>query len=324
MKHLSDCLATIQSELDEFSGQHQEKSLYHPIAYILSLGGKRLRPALCLLASRAFGANATHAIYPALAIEVFHNFSLMHDDIMDKAPLRRGHQTVHEKWDVNSAILSGDAMLVQAYQLVAKSPSDTLVKVLDLFRTTAIEVCEGQQLDMEFETRGDVSVEEYLEMIRLKTSVLLAAALEIGARVGGAGEEDAKALYSFGENLGIAFQLRDDYLDVFGESEKVGKQSGGDILSDKKTFLLIKSFELANDTQLDTLSRYIGNPSADPAEKVRIIRDLMIDLKADTALLRESDRFFEKAITSLNQLSVRNEYTDELLAFAEQLMVRDH
>ncbi|MCB0664147.1 MAG: polyprenyl synthetase family protein, partial [Saprospiraceae bacterium] len=200
---------------------------------ILSLGGKRMRPALTILAARVFGAPAEQALKPALGIEVFHNFTLMHDDIMDKAPLRRGSETVHVKWDINAAILSGDAMLVQAYQLIAQSPSAVMPKVLELFSKTALEVCEGQQMDMDFEQRQNVSVDEYIEMIRLKTSVLLAASLEIGALVGGAETADAEKLYRFGEQLGIAFQLRDDYLDVFGDSSKVGKQSGGDILADK-------------------------------------------------------------------------------------------
>ncbi len=323
MNHLENCMQIIHRELDGFSEQQADNSLYQPISYILSLGGKRLRPALCLLAAQSFGANPEKAIHPAMAIEIFHNFSLMHDDIMDNAPLRRGKTTVHEKWNTNTAILSGDAMLVQAYQLIAETPISCLSSVLKLFSNTAIEVCEGQQLDMEFELRNDVSVEEYLEMIRLKTSVLLAAALEVGAMVAGAAEPNAKAMYSFGENLGIAFQLRDDYLDVFGDSDKVGKQSGGDILSDKKTFLLLKSYELAGPEELEILNRFIGNAAENPSEKVNAVRQVMLDLKADEALIHKSEAYFKKAVDSLNSLSIRNEYTLELHAFAEQLMVRE-
>jgi len=324
MSHLQHCMQIIHREMDAFVKQQENQNLYQPISYILSLGGKRLRPALCLLAAQSFGASPERAIKQALAIEIFHNFSLMHDDIMDNAPLRRGMPTVHEKWNTNSAILSGDAMLVQAYQLVAQSPAEALPQILSLFSKTAIEVCEGQQLDMEFETRNDVGVSEYLEMIRLKTSVLLAAALELGAIVGGANQKDAEAIYSFGENLGIAFQLRDDYLDVFGDSEKVGKQSGGDILADKKTFLLLKSIELAGKEQLKVLNQTIGNTEIEPNLKVETIRKIMLELKVDEALIQESETYFSIALKSLNSLSISNEYTLELKNFAEQLMVREH
>ncbi len=244
----------IRASLNTYLENSKKGELYAPIHYLLKLGGKRLRPALVLAATDAFDGSAEDAVPAALAIEVFHNFTLMHDDIMDQAPLRRGFETVHVKWNTNAAILSGDTMLVQAYQLLAQSKPNQLPQLLQLFSTTAIEVCEGQQLDMEFENRTDVHVVEYIEMIRLKTSVLLAAALKTGALVANASEEDCEHIYKFGEQIGLAFQLRDDYLDAFGEQEKFGKLVGGDILADKKTFLWIRAHELASETQLEEIS----------------------------------------------------------------------
>lgn len=324
MSHLQSCLELIHKEIGAFKEENKGHNLYDPVAYILSLGGKRLRPALSLLASKIFGAKEEQAIHAALGIEVFHNFTLMHDDIMDKAPLRRGKATVHTKWDVNSAILSGDAMLVQAYQLIARSPKNVMPQVLERFSTTALEVCEGQQLDMDFESRNDVQVDEYIEMIRLKTSVLLAAALEIGAMIGEANEEDAQKLYNFGQDLGIAFQLRDDYLDLFGDSEKVGKQIGGDILADKKTYLLIRSFEKADQEETKILNQYIGVVEVNPEEKITRIKSLMEKLEVDRELIKLSDQYYHQALESLKSLSVQNEFTEELKVFATQLMVREH
>ena len=223
-------------ELNRFIQNQAKQTLYDPISYIMQLGGKRLRPIMVLASTEAFGGDAKQALNACMGIEVFHNFTLMHDDIMDDAPLRRGKQTVHEKWGVNSGILSGDAMIIQAYQLLNTYQAPLSTQLMDLFNTTALEVCEGQQLDMEFEERSDVLIEEYLEMIRLKTSVLLAAALKMGAQIAGASDEVQENIYLFGQEIGLAFQLRDDYLDAFGDPATFGKQVGGDILSDKKTY----------------------------------------------------------------------------------------
>jgi len=225
--------------------------LYEPINYIMSLGGKRLRPCLLLMACDMFGGDVEQALAPALAIEVFHNFTLMHDDIMDKAPLRRGKPTVHEKWNANTAILSGDVMMVESNKLIMQVKDNILRPVLDVFNDTAVGVCEGQQIDMNFETRQDVQIDEYINMIRLKTAVLVGGALKMGALVGGADDAEGTLLYNFGEQLGIAFQLQDDILDVYGDPKKFGKQVGGDIISNKKTYLLIKALELAKGDTLE-------------------------------------------------------------------------
>jgi geranylgeranyl diphosphate synthase type II len=221
--------------------------LNEPVRYVMQLGGKRMRPALTLLAAGMYTRDLTPCIKPALALEVFHNFTLLHDDIMDRAPLRRGHPTVHEKWNQNAAILSGDAMLIHAYELMCEAPSLCMVELMQLFNRTALDVCEGQQLDMDFESMSDVTQDEYIRMIGLKTSVLLGCSLKTGAIVGGAPREDADHLYEAGVDLGIAFQLMDDYLDAFGDFSKVGKKTGGDIEAGKKTFLMIRTLELANE-----------------------------------------------------------------------------
>lgn len=228
--------------LQEYATVKEPLGLYEPIQYILNLGGKRLRPVLTLLSAEIFDGDYKNALNAALSIEVFHNFSLVHDDIMDAAPLRRGQKTVHEKWDMNTGILSGDAMLIMAYQLFENYDATTFQSLAKLFSKTALEVCEGQQYDVDFETRTDVSVTEYLKMITFKTAVLVAAAMKMGAIVANASEENQNNIYEFGINLGIAFQLQDDYLDAFGNPETFGKQVGGDIIENKKTYLYIKSF----------------------------------------------------------------------------------
>ncbi len=254
MKSLEEHIQYLNDEVEKLKIDGGVSSLYEPISYILSIGGKRLRPALTLMSSEMFGCAGEQALYPALAGEVFHNFTLMHDDIMDEAPVRRGQTTVHEKWDTNQAILSGDAMLVLAYQILTQYTSEHFKEVMECFNKTALEVCEGQQLDMEYEERDDVSVDEYLNMIHLKTSVLLAGSLRIGAIVAGVEQSEKDKICNFGLNLGMAFQLRDDYLDAFGDAQKFGKQQGGDILSDKKTYLLIKAFEKAGNSEMKVLN----------------------------------------------------------------------
>ena len=243
MRALEEYQKIVFASVDKFLNDTKDEALYEPVKYILSLGGKRMRPVLALMGNEMFDGNVDDCVTSALGIEVFHNFTLLHDDIMDNAPLRRGEATVHEKWNTNAAILSGDVMFVQAFTLVTSCKPEHLRAIIDIFNVTAIEVCEGQQLDMEFETREDVSLEEYLEMIRLKTSVLVGCSLEIGAVLANASKEDAKKLYDFGMNLGMAFQIKDDLLDVFGDAEVFGKQVGGDILANKKTYLLLKALE---------------------------------------------------------------------------------
>jgi geranylgeranyl diphosphate synthase type II len=314
----------IERELASFSQSFHHNSLYDPIHYLLSLGGKRIRPALVVMANEACGGNRSSAFPAALAVELFHNFTLMHDDIMDNAPSRRGHPTVHEKWNANKAILSGDAMFAMAYTLLSKCDEDLIPNLLELFNKTALEVCEGQELDMNFEVRNDVSVEEYIEMIRLKTSVLVAAALGMGAICARANAAVVNALYSFGENLGIAFQLLDDWLDTFGEQERIGKIRGGDILADKKTFLIIRTRQIADTASLAKLDAYSGNKSANPEEKITFITSLIRQNQVDQELLALADSYRTKALTSLDMCSIPNEAKALFTSFANDLMARDH
>jgi len=315
--------ALIEDELNSLQYNSQPAELYDPIKYILSLGGKRMRPVLVLTGCDLFGGDIHKAIKPALGIEVFHNFTLLHDDIMDKAPLRRNKQTVHEKWNVNTAILSGDTMFVQAFQLMMKVEDNVLRKTLDLFNKTAIEVCEGQQTDMVFEQRHKVSIPQYIKMIELKTAVLLAASLKTGALIGGAREEDARALYEFGKNIGIAFQLQDDILDVYGKAEKFGKQAGGDIISNKKTFLLLKAMEMANKYMSEELQGWINAPEFKPTEKVEAVTSIYNFLGVKALAEKEMNRYYSRAMDSLKSIPVGEEKKQGLIAFADSLMVRE-
>ena len=265
----------------EFLGRYPDTELYAPVRYLMGLGGKRLRPVLVMAACEACGGTREQALPAALAVELFHNFTLMHDDIMDEAPLRRGHATVHEKWDDNLAILSGDALHVMACEALLEAPSGALPSLLRMYHRTALEVCEGQELDMAFETRDTVALEAYMEMIRLKTSVLLAAALDMGGGSAGADDATRKALYEFGLHVGLAFQLQDDYLDAFGNPENFGKQVGGDILADKKTFLLIRALEKAQGADLEALQAELG---AKQDGKVERVLDLYRRLGVDAEL----------------------------------------
>ena len=262
----------------KFLKRYPETELYAPVRYLMALGGKRLRPVLVMAACEASGGRPEEALPAALAVELFHNFTLMHDDIMDDAPLRRGMPTVHEKWDNNTAILSGDALHVMACEALLDAPDKALPDLLRSFHRTALEVCEGQEQDMAFESRRDVTIEEYMEMIRLKTSVLLAAALEMGGKSAGADRQTREALYEFGLHVGLAFQLQDDYLDAFGNPENFGKQVGGDILADKKTFLLIRAMEKAQGSDFDGLGRELGQRSEGKVERVlALYRHLGVD-----------------------------------------------
>lgn len=324
MKQLTDLQLLINDAVGKLSYPAYPADLYEPISYILSIGGKRMRPALLLLACDLFGGDVEKAIEPALAIEVFHNFTLMHDDIMDKAPLRRGKVTVHEKWNANVAILSGDAMMVEANRMMMKVDDSILRKVLDVFNDTATGVCEGQQIDMSFEQRNDVSIDEYINMIRLKTAVLLGGTLKIGSIIGGAALTDADLIDSFGVNLGIAFQLQDDILDVYGDPEKFGKQVGGDIISNKKTFLLIRALELAKGSQAQTLNHWLNATEFDSAEKVKVITSIYNELDIRLHAEEAMQTYADKAFAALDAINLPEEHKQYLRDFADGLLVREN
>jgi geranylgeranyl diphosphate synthase type II len=298
--------------------------LYEPISYIMALGGKRLRPCLLLMACDMFGGDVQQALAPALAIEVFHNFTLMHDDIMDKAPLRRGKPTVHEKWNANVAILSGDVMMVEANKLIMQVSDSILRPVLDVFNETAVGVCEGQQIDMNFETLPHVTIEEYINMIRLKTAVLVGGTLKMGALVGGANDSEASLLYAFGEQLGIAFQLQDDILDVYGDPEKFGKQVGGDIISNKKTYLLIKALEIAQGDELSRLNYWLSAEKFDASEKVMAVKNIYTHLGIREQAEAEMNRYAERAMLNFEKISLPDERKVILKEFADMLLVREY
>lgn len=301
----------------------QPEELYAPVSYVLSLGGKRIRPVLMLMAYNLYREDV-ESIYPqATGIEVYHNYTLLHDDLMDKADRRRGKPTVHKVWDENTAVLSGDAMLVLAYQFMAQCPTEHLKEVMDLFSLTALEICEGQQLDMNFETRKDVTEAEYIEMIRLKTSVLLACSLKMGAVLAGASAEDANRLYDFGIYLGLAFQLKDDLLDVYGNPAVFGKNIGGDILCNKKTYLLIKAFEQANPRQLQALNTWVDAESYIPQEKIAAVTTLYneIGVKAQCEALMAD--YTNRARLALHEVNVPDERRQALEVLMEKLMYRE-
>jgi geranylgeranyl diphosphate synthase type II len=294
--------------------------LYDPAQYILGLGGKRIRPVAVLMGNELFDEINPDAWQVAIAIELFHNFTLVHDDIMDKAPLRRGVQTVHTKYGESTALLAGDVMLVTAYDYLNKIKKDVLQLIVQVFNRTAKEVCEGQQLDMDFEKRETVSMEEYLHMITLKTSVLLAASLKLGAILGGAGEGNQNHLYEFGKHLGIAFQLQDDYLDAFGDPEKFGKQLGGDILSNKKTFLMIHALETASTPQVNELKKLMNGNTADKIEKVL---QIFKDCKVDSWAAALKNKYLQTALQHLEDTAVLSIRKKPLMELAEYLISRD-
>jgi len=323
MKELHELQEVISNAVTELNFPEYPAQLYEPISYILSLGGKRMRPALLLMACDLFGGDIEAAIPPALAIEVFHNFTLMHDDIMDNAPIRRGHATVHTKWNQNVGILSGDVMLVQGYKLMMQVPDHLLRPILDIFNVTAIGVCEGQQLDMEFEELTNVSIDEYLNMIKLKTAVVLGGALKIGALIGGADTKDADFLSDFGVNLGIAFQLQDDILDVYGDPEKFGKQVGGDIISNKKTYLLLKSLELANQTQSAELNSWLNAKQFNNTEKVQAVTSIYDNLGIRQLAEGAMQTYADKAFEALDAINLPENHKQYLRDFADGLLVRE-
>ena len=301
---------------------HDPKNLYEPIDYILKLGGKRIRPVLTLMAADIFSSDFKKALPAALAVEVFHNFTLIHDDIMDAAPLRRGKATVHEKWDTNTGILSGDAMLILAYQYFENYEPIVFQKLAKLFSKTALEVCDGQQLDVDFETRNDVTIPEYINMIRLKTSVLVAAALKMGAIVAEANNENANLIYDFGLNLGLAFQLQDDYLDTFGNPETFGKQVGGDIIENKKTYLYLKALEVATEDDKGKLAYLYRKKLADSADKISDVKRIFELNDIPLLIKQEIENYTEKAFNTLTQMDIKDTDKQNLKNFGLWLMNR--
>ena len=312
----------IEKRIDALEFSAPPEGLFEPMKYILSIGGKRLRPILVLMAANLFKSNLEKVYLPAIGIEVFHNFTLLHDDVMDNAPIRRNMSTVHEKWNSNVAILSGDAMSIKAYQFIVSCENQYLSSVLNVFNQTALEVCEGQQFDMEFENRTDVRVEEYLNMIRLKTAVLLGGSLKMGAIMGDADEKDADALYQFGLNLGMAFQLQDDMLDTFGNEAVFGKKIGGDILCNKKTFLLIKAQELAQGDVKIELEQWISGEDFNIEEKIAAVRKIYEDLNVRDLADLEIDRYFNLCQDYLASVTVDDKKKEDLSLLVKRLINR--
>jgi geranylgeranyl diphosphate synthase type II len=319
MQKIESYTRLIENTLARQDFDSEPNELYAPISYILSLGGKRLRPAMAIATCDLYGGDISNAVMPALGIEIFHNFSLIHDDILDKAPLRRGKKTVHEKWDQDIALLSGDAMLVKSYQYIASVEAAILPQVMKTFSTTAIEVCEGQQYDLNFEKLATVAEEDYIEMIRLKTSVLLGCALKIGALVAGAPAKEADKLYHFGVNIGIAFQIQDDILDAFGNPEKFGKTPGGDIINDKKTILMIHAQKNATPQQLQQLKA--DYPKDD--EKVKAIRTLFTAIGSKNHAMAKMEAYYHEALKHLDESAGKADIKSELANFAQWLIKRD-
>lgn len=313
---------TFISYLEEKTRTKEPINLYTPISYILRLGGKRLRPILTLMTTEIFGTEYSKALDAALAIEIFHNFSLVHDDIMDDAPLRRGEPTVHEKWDVNTGILSGDAMLISAYQLFENYDSNTFSKLATLFSKTALQVCEGQQYDIDFETRDDVTIPEYLKMIEYKTAVLVAAAMKMGGIIANASTKDQDSVYEFGKNLGIAFQLQDDYLDAFGDPKTFGKQTGGDIIENKKTILYLLAVEQGKAEERKELFDLYSIQPKDPSDKVNSIKEILYSTGAVEHTKSNIEKYTQKAFKVLESLDISVDKKELLKTFGENLMER--
>jgi geranylgeranyl diphosphate synthase type II len=323
MLSFDEILQRIEQEISRLHFNYSPGSLYAPIEYILSLGGKRIRPALTLIACNIYKDTIDDAITPALSLEVFHNFTLLHDDLMDQADKRRNNPTVHKLWNANTAILSGDAMVIASYKIIADSKPEFLKELIDLFTTTALEICGGQQYDMEFESRSDVGEAEYLEMIRLKTAVLLACGLKMGAITGGASKTDAEHLYQYGLNIGLAFQLKDDLLDVYGDADTFGKNIGGDILCNKKTFLLIKALEKASPEQQRELHQWLAKKEFDPAEKIEVFRHIYNESGLKEVTETKIQEYYDKALTHLSCLTAPEEKLGVLKEVSHLLLHRE-
>ena len=324
MYQAEEILEKVNQAIADLHYDRKPASLYEPVKYVLSCGGKRIRPVLMLLCYNMYKENPTDIMMQALGVETYHNFTLLHDDLMDNADVRRSHETVHKRWNANTAILSGDTMYMLAFQLMQQCDNIHLVEVMRLFTETAIEIGEGQQFDMEFETRNDVTEDEYIEMIRLKTSVLLACALKIGAVMGDASQEDADLLYRFGEQIGLAFQLQDDLLDVYGDPEVFGKAIGGDITSNKKTYMLINALNLANDAQRAELIRWIEAKEFDRQEKVAAVTRLYDEIGIRQLCEEKIRVCFEKGMQLFEQVSVSPERKEELRRYVADMMNRQY
>ncbi len=318
-----EAIARIDQAISPISYSKTPKNLYDPIHYILTLKGKKIRPALTLLACNLYQDSIEKAISPALAWEIFHNFTLMHDDLMDHAEIRRSQPTVHKMWNANTAILSGDAMLIMAYQHMASAPADCMPALLHLFSSTAIDICEGQQYDMDFEQRPEVSEAEYLNMIRLKTAVLIGACLKSGAIVGGANETDANHLYDFGVNFGLAFQIMDDLLDVYGSAETFGKNIGGDILCNKKTYLLTRALELATGSLKQELLYWINNNTGEPQQKISAVTEIYNQLNIKSLCEEKMNFMYSQALHSFHLVNITTEKKKTLLDLVNLLMKRE-
>lgn len=317
-----ELLEIVNHYLDSLAYDRKPASLYEPIKYVLDLGGKRIRPILMLLSYNLYKDNPKDILSAACALETYHNYTLLHDDLMDEAPLRRGQQTVHKKWNDNQAVLSGDSMLVLAYERLAKCDTKHLEAALHLFTETALQIGEGQQYDMEFEMRNDVTVEEYIEMIRLKTSVLLACATKMGAILADASKEDAENLYKFGEQIGLAFQLQDDYLDVYGDAKVFGKKIGGDITSNKKTYMLITAFNQANAEQRAELEKWINKSDFDTEEKIAAVTRLYNEIGVDKLAKEKMGFYYEQGKKFLDAVKLPDERKEALAAYAAEMMKR--
>jgi len=323
LKSLQDLITARLEKEAGLIGAADPFNLYHPIKYALSMGGKRLRPVMVLQACDLFGGKIEDAINPALAIEIFHNFTLLHDDIMDKAGVRRNKPTVHQKYNENIAILSGDAMSIMAYRYLLETNSPARHELVKLFTETAIEVCEGQQYDMDFEERMDVSITDYMKMIRLKTAVLIACSLKTGALIGNASAADAGHIYNFGINLGLAFQLQDDLLDVFADQNKFGKKIGGDIVANKKTFLLLKTLELATPEQREQLMYWISRKACNQEEKIRAVKQIYTGIKVREITEEIMERLYRQAVSEMEAVSVEQERKKEILLLSEKMIKRE-
>lgn len=323
MLSLEDARLRIEQKLKETYFSEEPALLYDPVRYILSNGGKRIRPALVILGANVFTDDIEPSLGPAMAVEIFHNFTLLHDDLMDNSKIRRGRATVHEKWNSNIAILSGDAMSIIANQFVSRVKPEILPVVLEVFNRTAVEVCEGQMMDMAFENRDNVTVDEYIRMIELKTSVLIAASLQIGAFTGGAGKTQAFELYEFGRLLGIAFQLQDDLLDSYGDTEKFGKKVGNDILTNKKTYLMISAMERSNEEDRTKLTAWLSKDKFDPDEKIREIKKIFNNCNIKELTLQKINDYFDSALTELDKIDVPEARKKVLKDFSHNLMKRE-
>lgn len=315
-------LEKVELALGSLPYERKPEGLYAPVRYVLSLGGKRIRPVLMLMGYNLYKDDVERIMMPALGLETYHNYTLLHDDLMDRADVRRGHATVHRKWNENAAILSGDSMLVLAYQRMAQCDAAILPQVMELFTETALEIGEGQQYDIEFETRNDVTEDEYIEMIRLKTSVLLACALKLGAMLAGAPKTDAEILYDFGEQIGLAFQLQDDYLDVYGDFKTFGKRIGGDILCNKKTYMLINAQLLANDSQRKELEHWLTAKDYDEEEKIKSVTHLYDEIGIPQIARKKIEYYYSLAEQSLAKVNLPEEKKSLLWQYAQQMLNR--